>query len=544
MQPAPASLPRSLHLPTARSASFAVKIPAIPALLACALLPGSPAAANEGDPGVADIGSRLELFTDRHLVERLENLEFRLHEPRREPLAASPITGGYMTVIHDGDLYRAYYRDIDRTYEGRMDYSGHPGEFTRYAESDDGHEWRFPVLGLHEVAGSRENNVILAGLPPFSHNFAPFLDTRPDADPEERFKALAGHPGYERATDPKGLHAFVSADGIHWRMKPEEAVIPYRPGWTHAFDSQNVAFWSEAEGCYVSYFRTWAPYSETLDPTKTGESGTAANLVETGEAVPREAGSARSLRGISRSTSPDFVNWTEPVPLPANRPGEHLYTNQTHPYFRAPHLYVALPSRYTAGRLGEERAHGMRGSTDILFMTTRAGSSQYDRLFTEAFIRPGPDPERWENRANYVAQNVVPTGPMEMSIYHSRSGHRYTLRTDGFVSLRAGAERGEMVTKPFRFSGDTLLLNLSTSAAGELAVELQDKEGRPIPGFSLEESRVLLGDEIDKEAAWEGEPDLGALAGRAVRLRVVMMEADLYSFRFGTRGQQPVNREP
>ena len=43
--------------------------------------------------------------------------------------------------------------------------------------------------------------------------------------------------------------------------------------------------------------------------------------------------------------------------LKANFPGEHLYTTQTHPYFRAPHLYIALPTRF----------HPERGeSTDIL----------------------------------------------------------------------------------------------------------------------------------------------------------------------------------
>ena len=25
-----------------------------------------------------------------------------------------------------------------------------------------------------------------------------------------------------------------------------------------AFDSQNVAFWSESEGCYACYYRTWS----------------------------------------------------------------------------------------------------------------------------------------------------------------------------------------------------------------------------------------------------------------------------------------------
>jgi hypothetical protein len=39
-------------------------------------------------------------------------------------------------------------------------------------------------------------------------------------------------------------------------------------------------------------------------------------------------------------------------------PIEHLYTNQTQPYFRAPHIYIALPMRFLPGRqvLTDEQA--------------------------------------------------------------------------------------------------------------------------------------------------------------------------------------------
>jgi len=430
------------------------------------------------------VGDRLELFVDRHVIDALDGTELRLHEPEKQPRPNSPLVGSYATVIRDGDLYRAYYRDKVPSYDGPLN-SGHPGEITCYAESRDGHEWTFPKLGLYEVDGSRDNNVILYGQSPFSHDFSPFLDARPGVDRKERFKALAGH-------GKRGLWAFVSTDGIHWQKVGEAPVIPYQATWSHAFDSQNVAFWSEAEGCYVSYFRTWeTPHGK--------------------------------LRTISRATSADFRRWKTPVAMNPNLPGEHLYTNQTHPYFRAPHLYVALPTRYQAGR---------GSSTDILFMSSRAGSTTYDRLFTEAFIRPGLDPERFTNRANYVALNVVPTGPAEMSIYHAKSGHRYTLRTDGFVSVRAGAAPGEMRTKPVTFSGKRLVLNYGTSAAGVVQVELQLADGTPIPGFRLKDCPPIVGDAIEHVVRWKSGADVSSLSGQPIRLRFLMQEADLFSFRF------------
>ena len=215
---------------------------------------------------------------------------------------------------------------------------------------------------------------------------------------------------------------------------------------------------------------------------------------------------------------------------------EHLYTSQTHPYYRAPHIYVALPSRYVAGRVGAETRDAMQGSTDILFMASRAGTTHYERLFTEAFIRPGLDPERWVSRGNYVALNVVPTSETEMSIYHS-SGHRYTLRIDGFVSLHAGAAFGEVVTKPLIFSGNKLIVNYSTSAAGSLRVELQDTTGTPVPGFSLADCPVIVGDTITQHVKWQNNPCLSSLAGKPIRLRFEMREGDVF-FCFRTNRPQ------
>jgi hypothetical protein len=261
-----------------------------------------------------------------------------------------------------------------------------------------------------------------------------------------------------------------------------------------AFDSQNVSFWSSVEGCYVCYFRSWG--------TPHGR-----------------------LRTISRTTSADFMRWAEPIPMNPNLPGEHLYTSNTHPYFRAPHIYVALPTRLMPDR---------GASTDILFMATRVGSTSYERLSTEALIRPGLDPARWGNRSNYVAQNVVPTGPTEMSIYH-KDGHRYVLRTDGFVSARAGATQGELLTKPLTFTGNALMVNYSTSAAGNLQIEIQEASGAPISGFRLEDCPPIVGDNIELLVHWAGKPHLEALAGKPVRLRFVMIECDLHSFQFQSK---------
>jgi len=63
-----------------------------------------------------EIGSRRELFVDRFLVERLNNVHLKLHEPRDEGEVLrfdQPWEGpfcGYSTIIKDGELFRLYYR--------------------------------------------------------------------------------------------------------------------------------------------------------------------------------------------------------------------------------------------------------------------------------------------------------------------------------------------------------------------------------------------------------------------------------------------------
>ncbi len=109
---------------------------------------------------------------------------------------------------------------------------------------------------------------------------------------------------------------------------------------------------------------------------------------------------------------------------------------------------------------------------------------------------------------------------------------RMTLRLDGFSSLNAPYAGGEMTTKPFTFAGDELEINYATSAGGSILVELQDEAGLLIPGYAAADCNELIGDEIERVVAWQGRSAVGSLAGNTVRLRYVMKDADVYSFRF------------
>jgi hypothetical protein len=447
-----------------------------------------------------DIGDRLEPFVDLYLVDSMKGTTHEFHEPQEiTPSSQAPSDGYYATVIYlpKEKKYLHYCREVIPGYEGDRG-DGHPGEATALEESTDGVHWTKPNLGLFEVNGSKDNNYILYGMSPFSHNFSPFLDENPACPPEQRFKALAG-------TFKTGMVAFVSPDGVHWKKLREEAVIPTEKD-KMIYDSQNVAFWSPHEKQYVAYCRL------TID-----------------------------LRRIIRATSPDFITWTKPELIPANLPNEHLYTSQAHPYFRAPHIVVGLGSRFFP----------TGSSTDIVLLTARDGT-KLDRVFKEAFIRPAPLKASWANRGNYANLNIFPLKNTTKEEMPEEWRHRvirdmgmlvrdrvYKLRVDGFASIHAGYEPGEMVTKPLVFSGDELRINYQTSAAGSIGLEILDAAGTPIPGFTAADLKdSFWGDAIEQVAVWKDkDKKLSSLAGQPVRLKFTMREADLYAIQFRKKQQ-------
>lgn len=479
---------------------------------------GCPAALGAA-AGPIHVGSRLELFVDDYLVERLVvGAQLRLQHPVPREVAVvfdSPWEGngcGYHTVFRDGDLYRLYYRGLDMGLRKGKVVQPHPW-VTCYAQSKDGVHWTKPELGLVSFAGSKKNNILWEG--PESHNFTPFRDDNPAATPEARYKAVGLGQG--------GLRAFKSPDGIRWSPLADKPVITQG-----AFDSQNLAFWDPLRKEYRAYFRDFR----------------------------------QGRRDIRTATSKDFLTWSDPVWLEyPGAPKEQLYTNQVKPYFRAPHLFLGFPTRYldrgwsdsmkalpdAENRQSRARANRRYGTalTEGLLMSSRDGVTFH--RWPEAFLRPGPQRKgSWAYGDSYIAWQAVetratlPSAPSELSIYASEGYwtgapcqlRRYTLRLDGFASVWAPMGGGELVTRPLVFDGNRLVLNFSTSAAGSIRVEVQDASGQPLDGFALADCPEVFGDAIERVVSWKGGSDLKSLAGRPIRLRFLLKDADLYSLRF------------
>ena len=265
-----------------------------------------------------------------------------------------------------------------------------------------------------------------------------------------------------------------------------------------AFDSPNLAFWDAARGEYREYHRD---FRDGVD----------------------ERGN-RNGRDIRTSASKDFLSWPDPEWLRYS-PGRvgQLYTNQVLPYYRAPHILLGFPTRYTdrgwaestkaLPQLEYRRVRGSKSQregtamTDGMFMSSRDGTN-FD-IWPEAFIRPGLRlRENWFYGDNYQGRGLVETASRvagaadELSVYVTEATfldhtvarfRRFTLRVDGFVSVHAKLSGGQLVTRPFVFDGGELVLNFSSSAGGGIRAEIQDRAGYAVPGFGLEDCHDLFG---------------------------------------------------
>jgi hypothetical protein len=103
------------------------------------------------------------------------------------------------------------------------------------------------------------------------------------------------------------------------------------------------------------------------------------------------------------------------------------------------------------------------------------------------------------------------------------------LRRDGFAAMNAGFRTGTLTTRPLRFSGKHLFVNLETTG-GDLRVEVLDQNGKPIAPFTASECIPLRIDNTLQSVTWKNAKDLSAVADRPVRFRFHLRSGDLYAF--------------
>ena len=470
------------------------------------------APAHAGEPGggsVLQFGDRKQLLVDDHVIAGKHLLARRLGRPVKanggRPVIIDdtpwedfgvPIVG---SVLREDGRFRIWYRAAG---------SGQDSATYCYAESRDGVRWVKPRLGLVEFDGSRANSIYQIGRP---QAYCPFRDPN-EKDPRHKYKSAVGAGrGYGATTA-----LAYSPDGLRWSYYDQG-----RPITGRAADTINQVLWDPYARVYRLYTRT-----------DYGTGGGQGEIRGTRDMVNSQVD--------LRSRPGDWTTVREWCLGRENGRRDYEWTRQI--YSLNGWIYEGIQF----GLIWSLERPGGSEEMDFFLATARRddpwnlewvyGDQPFlprgpEGSFDAKWIQPAPNVVTWKDRHwfYYVGRPLSHSGqgnsPAPTGIGLA------TVPLDRFVSLTASRRMGWAVTRPFRVEGSDLGVNLA-APNGELAVEVLDAEGEPIPGFSRGESLVLRQvDELRAKVRWKSRQDLSQLLGRVVKLRFWLRQGSLYAFR-------------
>lgn len=479
------------------------------------------------------IGSRKQLFLDRRLIADARGVELSFNPPQHFPSNLLPAErpwergrlGAYASVLEDDGRYRMYYNSFDARYES---------EYLCVALSDDGVRWTRPRVGTIEHEGARDNNIVGVGV-----RGRVFID--PFDAPARRYKLLtridAEDPRWPLTKGSRRLDAtylLTSADGFSWE-RVEEPVLQF-----HTAAVSDV-FFDDLAGRWAVYMRGSLPDtgSAAYARIEVPRDGLARPFPVLPGTRAAERGRAVDLRGEA-----PFVFQTD-----ANDSvGAHVYTLYAHRYGWADAAYVAFPSIWYSRRpsLGGLSDPTASDGMEMQFAFSHDGIAwrrPFRRSIVPAWLEAGP------NGVDQVYCGGMVRHRDEVVVYYSRVAGRHLLddwkplgrlasigrvvfRLDGFVSADATEAGGELTTPVLDFEGRRLELNAWTGAGGWIEVALLDEKRQPLPEFGPRQAIRLAGNSVRHVAAWKRGSDVGALAGRPVRVRIALRDAKLFALQF------------
>ncbi|MFP6612944.1 MAG: hypothetical protein VB835_11590 [Pirellulales bacterium] len=447
----------------------------------------APPAANPNKSNVVQVGLRKQLLVDDHVIAETSGVTRELGKVTKLN-GGGPVFEGhfYGTVLFDEGKFKLWYR-------------GNP---YGYAESKDGLQFR-------KVAK-------LAGLDPAHHNTASVYIDPHETDPAHRYKICYAY------LRPHAAALAYSADGIHWKPYNNGKPVTHR-----AADTYNQIVWDEEAKVYRLFTRT--DYRRPPDGLE--------------------------VRGTRDMINPDIkanpTNWRTVREWKFGKgPADEVYRRQIYAltdwiyegvHFALMSVYEFIP------KPGEpyDRVPNLvkRHEHDIVnfYIGTARGNAMWDLTWVYAskpMIPRGPDGS-FDKDMIFPASQIV-THKDKHWIYYNGYRERHgigdrgkhgiglaTLELDRLIGLAAKGDRwGTIVTKPFKLCGDKLQVNV---AGGEFQVEVLNKNGDPLPGFSAKESTKYKDvDELRLVPTWKN--NLSTLKGRTIRLRFQLGNSKLYSF--------------
>ena len=495
-----------------------------------------------------------ELFLDNHLIEVTPGVSRRLHQPRKHLL--NPVVR--CDRWSDGNNIQPYTTMYDKEEkifkmwsragsDWGVPYIDGNAAYMTYLTSRDGVHWDKPNLGLVEVAGRRDHNIIFTSdmvseaattnvqgkqkfvgtpiLPQGKKAFFWSVIKNPHPrDASEQYVALAIVQDKQRIVD--GAHIVTSPDGIHWSCQSF-------PFWQTPHDVSGKGddclmeiIYDEATQKWVVYRRIIPEFSERMI------------AIESDRDRPR---ADRYYRSYARVESDDLREWKNfqfVLSMDADDPPDtEVYQFSCHKYGQ---IYVGYMSVF----------HLDAQSIDVQLATSRDGIHFTRVCRGETFIPSGslgyydymamccdqPEPVIVNDTAYiYYAAEICPHDwdrkPPVPNILKCEAALA-TFKRDRFVSLETGdrdAGPSRVITKPFTVQHSKLYLNAATWMKGSIRAEALTRDWQPIPGFSEPVAIEIQGDALNHPVRWKENADLSRLLGKEIRLKFYMTRARIHA---------------
>ena len=379
-----------------------------------------------------------------------------------------------------------------------------------YATSPDGLQWNRPNLDIQPGT----NRILDPAITPDSWAVFPDYGAQ---DPEQRWKIYLRPPG---GMIP-GL-CMVSGDGIHWSQPIESGITgdrstmfynPFRKKWVYSLRSgvrgRSRHYWEHED--FLAGAK-WEDFTYTHGPK-----------------------TPVFWAGADRLDPPD----------PQIGQKAQLYNLDAVAYES---IMLGIYQIHLGPPNNECMKTGLPKTTELNLAYSRDGF-HWDRPDRSPFI-PATRQDTWDR--GYVQSvgglclirgdklwfyyigfqgNAKRLSPhwLENGMYDRGSTGVAFLRRDGFASLDAADQPRTLTTRPVRFSGKHLFVNLAADK-GALRAEVLDEHNKPIEPFTLANCVSLRADSTLEPVRWTGADDLSSLTGRPVRFRFELESGSLYAF--------------
>jgi hypothetical protein len=361
-----------------------------------------------------------------------------------------------------------------------------------YAESDDGLVWHRPALNLFFQNEFPGNNIILTWASYYNDAPSVIEDVR-DPDPQRRYKLMMFHID-TKDSDLSGCCLFVSPDGLHWTFTG--TVLPSQDAsclWQDPRSGRYYAFLKDRQG---------------------------------------------NNRSRMLAHSDDFKTWSEPQWIITPDHGDHAGTN----------FYNQSAFTLCGRTLGFLNLYDLTTQTTWVELIESGDNHHWQRMPSRPhMLQPGV-PGTYDSGGAYVGLAAPILVGDDYRYYYYASADRHdaadtggnpaqkpalayaTFRKNRLVGQQTESD-GYFATLPFVCPGGRLFLNFVCTGEVTVAIKRPGYGGEYL-GYTTADSMPVTGDSLRREIVWKTQPNLDALKGKNIRIKITGRNVVAYSAAF------------